>query len=165
MTRKLEELFDLDPIEPIEQEEENELEKPVEQAQTPVPTDTFAKIDKIEQALPAVKGLEASDQEMDELADLAKSSYQDLMDLGFNVDSRFASEIFGVANNMLGHAISAKTAKINKKLKMIDLQLKKASMDQKLKKDAGEVVETGEGYVLDRNEILEQLLKNKDSKE
>ena len=165
MTRKLEELFDLDPIEPIEQEDKNELEEPVEQAKAPVPADTFANIDKIEQALPAVKGLEASDQEMDELADLAKSSYQDLMDLGFNVDSRFASEIFGVANNMLGHAISAKTAKINKKLKMIDLQLKKASMDQKLKKDAGEVVETGEGYVLDRNEILEQLLKNKDSKE
>ena len=163
MTKKLEELFDLDPIEPIEKEDDNELEEPVTQAQTPVPADTFANIDKIEQALPAVKGLEASDQEMDELADLAKSSYQDLMDLGFNVDSRFASEIFGVANNMLGHAISAKTAKINKKLKMIDLQLKKAAQDQRKSKDAP--IETGEGYVLDRNEMLEQLLKNKDSKE
>ena len=162
MTKKLEELFDLEPIEPIEQEDENELATPIEQAQTPVPADTFAKIDKIESALPAVKGLEASDQEMDELADLAKSSYQDLMDLGFNVDSRFASEIFGVANNMLGHAISAKTAKINKKLKMIDLQLKKAAQDQRKSKD--EPIETGEGFVLDRNEMLERLLKNKDSK-
>jgi hypothetical protein len=165
MTKKLEELFDLDPIEPVEKKEDNELEKPVEQAQTPVPADTFANIDKIESALPAVKGLEASDQEMDDLAELAKNSYQDLMDLGFNVDSRFASEIFGVANNMLGHAISAKTAKINKKLKMIDLQLKKANLDQRNKKDNNEVVETGQGYVLDRNEMLEQLLKNKDSKE
>lgn len=156
MTKKLEELFDLDPI-----EEENELEQPVEQAQTPVPVDTFKNIDKIEQALPAVKGLEASDQEMDDLAELAKNSYQDLMDLGFNVDSRFASEIFGVANNMLGHAISAKTAKINKKLKMIDLQLKKAAHDQRKNKDAP--IETGEGYILDRNELLEKLLKNKDS--
>jgi len=163
MTKKLEELFDLDPIEPVEKEEDNELEKPVEQAQTPVPADTFANIDKIESALPAVKGLEASDQEMDDLAELAKNSYQDLMDLGFNVDSRFASEIFGVANNMLGHAISAKTAKINKKLKMIDLQLKKAAQDQRKSKDGP--IETGEGYILDRNEMLEQLLKNKDSKE
>jgi hypothetical protein len=162
MTKKLEELFDLDPI---EKEEKNQLAEPVEQAQTPVPADTFANIDKIESALPAVKGLEASDQEMDDLAELAKNSYQDLMDLGFNVDSRFASEIFGVANNMLGHAISAKTAKINKKLKMIDLQLKKATFDQRQKKDNGEVVESGEGYVLDRNEMLEQLLKNKDSKD
>ena len=163
MTRKLEELFDLDPIEPVEQEEENELEKPVEQAKAPVLADTFANIDKIESALPAVKGLEASDQEMDDLAKLAQDSYKDLMDLGFNVDSRFASEIFSVANNMLGHAISAKTAKINKKLKMIDLQLKKAAQDQRKNKD--EPIETGEGYVLDRNEMLEKLLKNKDSKD
>jgi len=163
MTKKLEELFDLDPIEPVEQEEENELKEPVKQAEAPVPADAFANIDKIEQALPAVKGLEASDQEMDDLAELAKGSYQDLMDLGFNVDSRFASEIFSVANSMLGHAISAKTAKINKKLRMIDLQLKKAAQDQKRSKD--EPIETGEGYVLDRNEKLEKLLKNKDSKD
>ena len=159
MTRKLEEMFDLDPI---EEQEENELEKPIEQAQTPIPADTFKNVDKIESALPAVKGLEASDQEMDELGQLAQDSYKDLMDLGMNVDSRFASEIFQVANNMLGHAITAKTAKINKKLKMIDLQLKKAKLDHDSRKK-GEVIETGEGHVLDRNELLEQLLKNKDS--
>jgi len=161
MTKKLEEMFDLDPV---EEQEENELEMPIEQAQTPIPADTFKNVDKIETALPAVKGLEASDQEMDELGKLAQDSYKDLMDLGMNVDSRFASEIFQVANNMLGHAITAKTAKINKKLKMIDLQLKKAKLDQdKVRK--GEVIETGEGHILDRNELLEQLLKNKDSKE
>jgi hypothetical protein len=49
------------------------------------------------------------------------------MDLGMNVDSRWASDIFGVASTMLGHAITAKTAKLNKKLKMVDLQLKKAA--------------------------------------
>ena len=43
-----------------------------------------------------------------------------------NVDSRWASDIFGVASTMLGHAITAKTAKLNKKLKMVDLQLKKS---------------------------------------
>jgi len=61
---------------------------------------------------------------MDGLADLATSSYKDLMDLGMQVDSRFSSEIFNVAGTMLGHAIIAKTAKLNKKLKMIELQLK-----------------------------------------
>jgi len=163
MTKKLEEMFDL---EPIEEQEENELEKPITQAQTPIPADTIKNIDKIESALPTVKGLEASDQEMDELGQLAQDSYKDLMDLGMNVDSRFASEIFGVASGMLGHAITAKTAKINKKLKMIDLQLKKAQVDQREKQIAnkkGEHIETGEGHVLDRNELLEQLLKNKGS--
>lgn len=165
MTKKLEEMFDLDPI---EEQEENELTKPIEQAHTPIPADTIKNIDKIESALPTVKGLEASDQEMDELGQLAQDSYKDLMDLGMNVDSRFASEIFGVASGMLGHAITAKTAKINKKLKMIDLQLKKAQLDQREKQIAhkkGEEIETGEGHILDRNELLEQLLKNKGSNE
>ena len=88
-------------------------------------------LEKIENALPQVRGLESADVEMDSLADLAQSSYRDLMDLGMQVDSRFSSEIFSVAGTMLGHAITAKTAKVQKKLKMIELQLKKAALDQK----------------------------------
>ena len=163
MTKRLEELFDLGPNDA----DTADVNEPLPQATAVLPAETLANIDKIETALPAVKGLEASDQEMDELGDLAKSSYKDLMDLGMNVDSRFASEIFGVASNMLSHAISAKTAKINKKLKMIDLQLKKAQLDQKkLTDNAGnESIETGQGYVLDRNDLLKELLKNKDTKQ
>jgi hypothetical protein len=58
---------------------------------------------------------------MDDLAELATNSYKDLMDLGMQVEARFSSEIFNSAGTMLGHAITAKTAKINKKLKMLDL--------------------------------------------
>ena len=83
-------------------------------------------IEKVENALPQVKGLDASDNELDEISKLAVESFHDLSNLGMQVDSRFASEIFNSAGTMLGHAITAKTAKINKKLKMIDLQLKKA---------------------------------------
>jgi hypothetical protein len=118
-------------------------------------------IDKIDTALPAVRGLEATDREMDELSDLAKSSYNDLMDLGMQVDSRFAAEIFGVASSMLGHAITAKTAKLDKKLKMVDLQLKKMRLDQQQSTqdaDAGPV-QQGTGMVLSRNDLLEQILK------
>ena len=79
------------------------------------------------------------------------------------VDSRFSSEIFSVASNMLGHAITAKTAKLNKKLKMIDLQLKKAQLDQKLSSKAEEIENTpvGEGKSLDRNELLKMLSATK----
>lgn len=116
-------------------------------------------IDKIDQALPAVRGLEASDQEMDELALLATKSYKDLLDLGFQVDSRFASEIFSVASNMLGHAITAKTAKMDKKLKMIDLQLKKMRLDQQGKNSEGpDIIPTAQGTVLSRNDLLERIL-------
>ena len=103
MTRKLEELFDLPPT---EQDVDKSVPSIPENRQ--LLADIDATIDKIDDALPAVRGLEATDQEMDELAGLATGSYKDLMDLGMQVDSRFASEIFSVASNMLGHAITAK---------------------------------------------------------
>ena len=154
MTKKLEELFEL----PTQEKEVNEsfIEKAELQAIT---TDTLNNLEKIENALPQVRGLEASDGEMDELALLATNSYKDLMDLGMQVDSRFASEIFNSASSMLGHAITAKTAKLNKKLKMIDLQLKKAQLDHKMSEKTEELDNTpvGSGQALDRNELLKML--------
>jgi len=165
MTKKLEEIFNLDPREEID------VTEPLPQSSTKpqLPQETLNNIEKIEDALPSVKGLEAGDGEMDDLAELAKNSYKDLMDLGMNVDSRFSSEIFGVASGLLGHAITAKTAKINKKLKMVDLQLKKALLDQKERqlehKKEDVDVEEGQGMILDRNELLKELLKKDDTKD
>jgi len=100
---------------------------------------------------------------MDELAKMATDSYKDLIDLGMQVDSRFASEIFNVAGTMLGHAITAKTAKINNRIKMLDLQLKKAALDQKIAGKTEEIENTpmGEGSLVDRNELLKTILANK----
>ena len=158
MTKKLEELFELPQLddtlnEDIIQNKEIEI----------ISQETYSALEKIENALPQVRGLEASDIEMDELASMATGSYKDLMDLGMQVDSRFASEIFNSASSMLGHAITAKTAKINKKLKMLDLQLKKAALDQKINEKVKEIeaVPAGEGALLDRNEILKGILASK----
>ncbi len=159
MTKKLEELFELASTET----DERPLELPPNTQE--VTEQALNNLEKIENALPQVRGLETADIEMDSLADLAQNSYKDLMDLGMQVDSRFSSEIFNVAGTMLGHAITAKTAKVSKKLKMIELQLKKASLDQKQSKKDEEIQNTplGEGKSLDRNEILKALLeKNSD---
>ena len=156
MTRKLEDLFDLPSSVEIETKDDTPT---IEEAQTQLAAIDIA-IDKIDTALPAVRDLDASDGEMDELADLAKDSYKDLMDLGMQVDSRFASEIFNVAGTMLGHAITAKTAKMNKKLKVIDLQLKKMRLDQQTPEE--QQLATAQGQVLNRNDLLERLLKGKD---
>jgi hypothetical protein len=151
MTSKLEEFFNL-PQEDTPQDSpqsDNNSHDVIE-------LEAMGSLEKIESALPAVRGLEASDAEMDELADLAKNTYKDLVDLGMNVEARFSAEILSTASNFLGHAITAKTAKINKKLKMIELQLKQA----KLEADSGsDPVGTVSGSVLDRNELLEQILK------
>lgn len=161
MTKRLEELFQLPQI---EKEVNQDI---IEKAQIDIVSqEAYSNLEKIESALPQVRGLEASDTEMDELTSLATTSYKDLMDLGMQVDSRFSAEIFGVASNMLSHAITAKTAKINKKLKMIELQLKKAGLDQKIASKNEEIDNTplGEGQALDRNELL-KILAQKVNKE
>jgi hypothetical protein len=158
MTRKLEELFEL------ASSEENDLTIPLPEVTEEVTENALNTLDKIEAALPMVKGLEAADNEMDELADMATASYKDLMDLGMQVESRFSSEIFNSASSMLGHAITAKTAKINKKLKMLDLQMKKAQLDQKMMAKTEEIENTplGTGQSLDRNELL-KMFNNKNN--
>jgi hypothetical protein len=156
MTRKLEELFDLPPSGCNSETTEPES----------IPTTQIAlqeidaTIDKIDQALPAVRGLDASDAEMDELASKAQETFDNLMDLGFNVDSRYASEIFAVAGTMLGHALTAKTAKLNKKLKMVELQMKKVKLDRDVQGD--EPTATAHGQVLSRNDLLEMIKGSKD---
>jgi len=160
--QKLEDLFNMprssevpiDAIDSDESETANDI-----QNNLPLLPESLVTLDKIEAALPAVRGLEASDQEMDDLASKASESFDDLMSLGMQVDSRYASEIFAVASSMLGHAITAKTAKLNKKLKMIDLQLKKAKLDQS--DDAGPATPNAEGRVLDRNDLLRTLMSTR----
>jgi len=160
MTKKLEELFDL----PQQDDQEDSENKEVVSTADDIPeyTNALSELDKINAALPQVRGLESSDKEMDDLAEKATKSFEDLMDLGMNVDSRWASDIFNTASSLLGHAITAKNAKLNKKLKMIELQLKKARLDQ-MNKDPDADAETGTGMVLDRNELLKRLL-DKDAK-
>lgn len=124
-------------------------------------------IDKIDTALPLVQDLATGDAELDELADFAKQKADDLINLGMNVDPRFAGVILQTAGTMLGHSISAKTAKIDKKLKMIQLQLQKAKLDHQIAKDSQDSTESsnaveGQGIVLDRNQLLQQIL-NRDT--
>ena len=161
MTKKLEELLDLPEVkETMEQVETPKAPEEVKKETVNLER-SIAEFDKISAALPMVKGLgELADKELDDLAEKAKQSYEDLMDLGMNVESRYAGRVFETASNMLKNAIDAKSQKLDKKLKMVELQLKKQSLDQK----AGENVDTvdAEGYVvMDRNAILEKIL-NKD---
>lgn len=157
--KKLEELLEL----PSDSEDQVSIENTiVVNLAEELNTETLSNLEKIDNALPQVRSLEASDGEMDELADLATSSYKELMELGLSVEPKFSAEIFNSASSMLGHAITAKTAKINKKLKTIELQLKKAALDHKLAEKNEKVENTplGEGQSLDRNELL-KVLTNK----
>jgi hypothetical protein len=119
----------------------------------------ISEFDKIAASLPAVKGLgDVADSEFDALAQRATDAYDDLMDLGMNVEARYSGRIFEVAGGMLKNAIDAKAAKIDKKLKMIELQLKKQKLDQDAGQDDGGIDVTGSGVIVsDRNSLIEKL--------
>ena len=158
MTKKLESLFGFDQI----AEAEESQPQTTEETRAAI-VEIDATIDKIDQALPAVRDLDSSDRELDDIATKATETFENLTDLGFNVDSRYAAELFAVAGTMLGHALTAKTTKLQKKLKMLDLQMKKMKLDQDAAKNSSQdpTVETAHGQVLSRNDLLERLIGNR----
>ncbi|SVD82404.1 uncharacterized protein METZ01_LOCUS435258 [marine metagenome] len=171
MTKKLEDILNLPKVkEAFAKVDEKEKAKQVKNNGHEAPKNvdpktaialekTYKEFDKISSALPQVKGLgDLSDLELDKLAGEAEESYKNLMDLGMNVDSRYSGRIFEVASSMLKNAIDAKSSKIDKKLKMVELQLKKLKLDKEGKLDP-EPLESEGMIISDRNELMKKLLK------
>jgi hypothetical protein len=167
MTKKLEDFFN---VETTESDVEDQLPLQFESPQSIETTialvhEQLTIADRIDQALPTVRGLDTEDRELDEYAARAMDSFDRLMDLGYNMDDRNAGKIFEVASTMMGNAITAKTAKLDKKLKMIDLQLKAAKLAQTAKTEDDNGPQGLGDLTTDRNAILNlisQNLKNKD---
>ena len=137
MTKKLEDILNLPNVkEAFKEVDKKEKDKKIKDAGQENPSTknldpktqanlqkSYAEFDKIAASLPQVKGLgDMSDLEMDKLAVEAEESYKNLMDLGMNVDSRYSGRIFEVASNFLKNAIDAKSGKIDKKLKMVEVK-------------------------------------------
>jgi len=82
--------------------------------------------------------------------------------LGFNVDDRNAGKIFEVAAQLLKTAVDAKTAKLDKKLKMVELQLRKARLDNENgEANNSNILDAAEtGIVGNRNDIVKAILKS-----
>ena len=173
MTKKLEELLNLpevkeaiDKAEMDEVRDDDDLKDVVAfdeteddnslKNQDPQDLETInRKLDKIEEALPQVKGLDTVGEEMDDIATKAMDTYKDLMDLGMNVESRYSGRIFEVAASMMRNAVDAKAAKMEKKLKMVELQLKKRKLDQE--SGGEEPIEAEGSIIFDRNELLKRI--------
>ena len=164
--------------EAISKTEENEVEKRQEEVQTQVDKQSeeesgessktnsqsiikaLTLAEKIDKALPQVTGLDAEDIDMVIYSNEAMKSYKDLMDLGMNVEVRHSGKLFEVASAMLKNAVEAKNAKLEKKLRMVELQLKKQRVDQLGRGEGSSVdIVEGEGYVIgERNQLLKQII-------
>ena len=158
MTKKLEELFNMEDKETAQQQAEQSVPVEVTPQQIKSIEESYKEVTKITGDLPKINELDAlGEKDLDSLANKAEKAYDDLMDLGMNVEVRYSGRIFEVASSMLKNAIDAKTAKVDKKLKAVDLQLKKFKLDQDSPEDPNNVLD-GKGYVmLDRNELIKKL--------
>lgn len=154
MTKKLEELLDLEPLEKTSKK----TKKPPVHQKIKSSTQTTKMVKQLTDDLPQIAELEnLGESELDSLAKTAEDAFNDLMDLGMNVEVRYSGRIFEVASSMLKNAIDAKNAKIDKKLKAVELQLRKAKLDKSNEQDPNGIL-NGEGYVItDRNDLLKKL--------
>jgi len=96
------------------------------------------------------------DEEMDEIADLAVEYGKSLHDLGMNVEVKHAGEIFTASSNMLKIAVDARNSKMEKKIKLLRLELDRLKLDR-TNPDPGETINAQQVTVLDRNALLAQI--------
>lgn len=110
--------------------------------------------EKIDAALPSISGLEVHDREMDDISKRAIDAYDELVHLGRASPVMYSCKVYEVAGQVLKTAMDARDSKINKKIKLLELQMKKMKLDD----------DTGNGKRsddegLDRNAIFD-MIKN-----
>ncbi len=162
MTKKMEEFFNLPSSEEIEEVEEQPTRTKEElMIEAREVYSSLSTAEKVDYALPTVVGLNAHDEEMDDIAQKAVKTFEDLIALGGNVPDMHAGKIYEVAGQMLKTALEAKNAKADRKLKMIELQLKKVRAEQ-VDLDQGNGDRRGtNGGEFDRNELLKYIVSSK----
>ena len=165
MTKKLEEEFNLPSIEELmpDVETEEETESTVEETQNEIVKykDDLSIAERADAALPMVTGMEELDREMDAYATKAMATFDDLVDLGRNVEDRHAAPIFDSAAKMITAALQAKQAKMDKKMKMIELQMRQQRILQEEKKTDGSTQKTEEKARKQRLKFLNVFLIEK----
>jgi len=169
MTKKLEETFNLAPKVEEEHVDVKESEIKIEQSNelTAMLNSAIDTTDKIDAALPMVQDLNQHDREMDEIHTKALSAFEELFQLGMNVEVHAGAKLMETANSMLKTAMEAKDSKVDRKLKMINLQMQKAKLEHQIEKqeqksNKNEIDGSG-SVVIDRNELLRRISNVNDS--
>lgn len=169
MTKKLEELFN---IPSMDDEPDTELVEPDFDDEEVIEVDTETEIMEISEAmelatrintaLAEVRGMEEHDGEMDEIAQKALDNFDQLMSLGMNLTDMAAGPVFNSATQMLKVALEARDSKVTRKLKQVDMMIKKANLDHRKDTAAGGTQQV-QPNVYDRNELLKMLGGDNDS--
>jgi len=160
MTKKLEELFN---IPSMENEPDTDIVEPDfddEDLDTQTEIVTLSEAmeisERINSALAEVRGMEEHDGEMDEIAAKALENFDQLMSLGMNLTDMAAGPVFNSATQMLKVALEARDSKVTRKLKQVDMMIKKANLDHRKDTASGSAQQV-QPNVYDRNELLKIL--------
>lgn len=117
--------------------------------------------EKVEHALTVVSDLNVHDAEMDRIAQEALESYEEFKQFGLNSSDVHAGKILDSATAMLKTALEARNSKAERRMKTLDLQLKKMRVDLQKMKDSGQSGTVNpEGGEFDRNHLLRLLADN-----
>jgi hypothetical protein len=160
MTKKLEETFNIAPAEEEIAETIKEETPSIEESKelTEILYAELKTTEKIDSALPLVQDLNQHDKEMDDIHQMALDAFNDLVQLGMNVEIHAGAKLLETANQMLKTAMEAKDSKVDRKLKMINLQLQKAKLDHNISKNKdGSELESDGAVIIDRNELLKRI--------
>jgi hypothetical protein len=169
MTRKLEDVLGISPYDVVAEDDDALAQKTVAE----IREDAFVEAahvmnaltnsEKVDMALTTVTGFSEHDKDMDDIAKKAMQSYTDLCGIGKNVPDLHIGKVYEVAGQMLKTAMEAKEAKVQKKLKIIELQIKKMRVDQQGEPDgAGD---DGRGNEFDRNDLLKHIISARTNNE
>tara|TARA_B100000212_G_C27321105_1_gene510187 strand:- start:280 stop:807 length:528 start_codon:yes stop_codon:yes gene_type:complete len=160
MTKKLEETFNISTEEEQDNKEDNTPTIEESKELSEILSAEIKNTEKIDAALPMVTDLNEHDREMDDIHAKALQTFEDMLQLGMNVEVHAGAKILETANQLLKTAKEAKDSKVDRKLRMINLQLQKAKLDHQKDRDTSKSDDeiTAEGTLnIDRNELLKRI--------
>lgn len=147
MTARLEDILNLKKPDPIT---DTQLQEFAEDDVQP----SLNELDKVDAALPQVTGLDKVSAELDDYAKKSIGAFEDIMHIAKSTNDKDAPLMFDSAAKMMKNAINATQQKINAKLKVVELQMKKQQQSASTPND-----EVSENKIVgNRAELLKTLV-------
>lgn len=166
MTSQIEDEFNLPRL-------EEALKAQAEANGEQLPVETNAEVENVAKSLQNVNPSDLAQQdpmgtadhiiETDEIIAQAMKSYQDLMDLGFNIESKHAgANAFTPAMKALEIALKASQSKKNSKLERIKAIMEKEAHNREMNNHSDDGIIEGEGegsFMAFRKDLIEKIRK------
>jgi hypothetical protein len=156
MTRKLDELFDVESKKAKELEEKKDLI-----VVDDIPANLPVSEDELDQAVLNLTEVSQHESDMDSLAVTSMEAYEKIMEIADNVEEKNVGRILEAAVQMQRNAIDAKNSKLRARQKAAEILLKKKQIAAKEElEDAGVYEDDADeeaAIVGDRNKVLDML--------